>query len=72
MLITAHTKKTFWSTHINTDNGYINTFIPSDCFQKIANYVLDNNKLDAFFTKIINKLSQLANNEIEIRSSSDK
>ncbi len=72
LLITTRSKNSIsWNTYIDVNSGYIDTFIPNDCFKEIANYVLTNKKVEGFFTKIQEQLDLLASNEEEIISSSN-
>ena len=73
LLITARSTVTVsWSTCINTQTGYIDTFIPNECFNKISRYVLDNKKLNGFFTKIADKLKDISTAQDVVTSSSEE
>ncbi|MDR2008733.1 MAG: hypothetical protein LBQ34_07185 [Alphaproteobacteria bacterium] len=64
LLITTRSSNSIaWTTCIDTDSGYIDTFIPNDCFKEIASYVVENKKVEGFFAKIQEKLYESSNDK---------
>ncbi|MFL1781123.1 hypothetical protein ABSA28_00840 [Candidatus Hepatincolaceae symbiont of Richtersius coronifer] len=71
LLITTRNNSIAWNTYIDSETGYIDTFIPNDCFKEIANYVLENGKVENFFLKLQERLYISSNNIINISSNSE-